>query len=308
MRFSIHNAVVCAAGLLAGLASVTVLSAQEAGQVRARVFVNGNQVKGAPYTAEAVTETTQVLADGNKIAQTRKEKLFRDGQGRERREISGPGESAVTISDPVAGTMWMLNTQNQTAQKGPFFQLNLNGRSTAVVQGVQQGTVANAQTIVIEQDGQNFRYRTQSGEPAPEVAVGGGRGGPGGRGGGRGPAPEILVSGRMITPGSSPPVSAKEDLGTRNIEGVIATGTKTTNTIPAGQIGNQQPLQIVDEVWYSDELKANVMTRHSDPRSGETVYRLTNIYRGEPDPSLFQTPPNYTILEGPQLPAIRNKE
>ena len=94
----------------------------------------------------------------------------------------------------------------------------------------------------------------------------------------------------------------KEDLGTQTIEGVEATGTRMTFTIPAGQIGNEGPINIVDERWFSKDLRTVVMTKHSDPRSGETVYRLTNINRKEPDHSLFEVPTDYQIKEPTTLP------
>ena len=70
-----------------------------------------------------------------------------------------------------------------------------------------------------------------------------------------------------------------------------------TTTIPAGEIGNAQEIKVVSEQWFSDELQVLVMTKHSDPRSGETIYRLTNILRAEPDPSLFTVPADYTVEE-----------
>ena len=79
------------------------------------------------------------------------------------------------------------------------------------------------------------------------------------------------------------------------IEGVEAEGTRTTTTIPAGQIGNDLPINIVSEQWYSPELQLLVMTKHSDPRTGETTYRLTNISRAELDHSLFEVPADYTL-------------
>jgi hypothetical protein len=90
----------------------------------------------------------------------------------------------------------------------------------------------------------------------------------------------------------------KEDLGKQMIEGVEAEGTRTTVTIPAGEIGNERAIEIVSERWYSPELQLVVMTRHSDPRSGETTYKLTNINRTEPAKSLFEVPSDYTIKEG----------
>jgi hypothetical protein len=96
--------------------------------------------------------------------------------------------------------------------------------------------------------------------------------------------------------------AVKESLGKQNIEGVEAEGTRTTVTIPAGEIGNERPIEIVSERWYSPELQLVVMTRNSDPRSGETTYRLTNISRTEPAKSLFEVPADYTVKEGKPLP------
>lgn len=97
--------------------------------------------------------------------------------------------------------------------------------------------------------------------------------------------------------GSSTGSTAKsEQLGTRVIEGIVAEGKRSTTTIPAGQLGNKLPIEIVSESWYAPDLKIMVLTKHSDPRKGETVYRLTNIHRTEPPPALFQVPEGYTLL------------
>jgi hypothetical protein len=86
-----------------------------------------------------------------------------------------------------------------------------------------------------------------------------------------------------------------ENLGTQVVNGVSATGTRTTETITAGAIGNQQPIQIVRETWVSVDLKVPVQIKTSDPRFGNMVMQLTNIVQGEPDASLFQVPSSYTI-------------
>jgi hypothetical protein len=88
-----------------------------------------------------------------------------------------------------------------------------------------------------------------------------------------------------------------EQLGRENREGVIAEGSRTTFTIPAGKIGNERPLDIVDERWYSPELETVISTRHVDPRNGETTYRLTNISRSEPSSTLFEVPADFKINE-----------
>jgi hypothetical protein len=89
--------------------------------------------------------------------------------------------------------------------------------------------------------------------------------------------------------------SQTENLGMQSINGIAATGTRTTQIIPAGAIGNTQPIQIVREVWVSQDLKIPVLIKTSDPRFGETTMQLTNVLQTNPDPALFQVPANYTI-------------
>ncbi len=98
----------------------------------------------------------------------------------------------------------------------------------------------------------------------------------------------------------SPAEGAKktEELGAQVIQGVSAQGTRTTITIAAGAIGNQQPIVIVDERWLAPELQLVVASKHNDPRFGEVDFSLTNIVRTEPDPALFQVPSDYTIQQG----------
>lgn len=87
----------------------------------------------------------------------------------------------------------------------------------------------------------------------------------------------------------------QESLGTRTIEGVEARGTRTVETIPAGELGNVYPIEIISERWYSDELQMVLESRHQDPRFGENVYRVTQLSRSEPDAALFQIPADYTV-------------
>lgn len=77
-------------------------------------------------------------------------------------------------------------------------------------------------------------------------------------------------------------------------------GSRTTRTIPTGQIGNDNPIRIVTEVWTSPYLKTVVRCKRSDPRMGEQTFRLTNIVRSEPDSSLFTVPPDFKVMDGPQ--------
>ena len=68
-------------------------------------------------------------------------------------------------------------------------------------------------------------------------------------------------------------------------------------TIEAGKIGNDRPIQVTNENWYSEELQMTVLTKHSDPRTGDESFRMTNIHRGEPGAYLFQPPAGYQINE-----------
>jgi hypothetical protein len=92
-----------------------------------------------------------------------------------------------------------------------------------------------------------------------------------------------------------------ESLGTQVIEALPAQGTRITRTIPAGQIGNQQAIVIVTERWYSPDLQTDLLRREINPQFGQTTSQLTNVVRAEPDASLFQVPPDYTIKKGRPL-------
>jgi hypothetical protein len=93
-------------------------------------------------------------------------------------------------------------------------------------------------------------------------------------------------------------------LGTQTINGVSTEGTRYTRTIPAGAIGNAKPIVVVTERWYSNELQTVVMSKRNDPRTGQTIFQLTNIVRGEPDAALFQVPSDYAVQQGRRHNAI----
>ena len=102
----------------------------------------------------------------------------------------------------------------------------------------------------------------------------------------------------VVRPESNDPQVKTESLGTRIIEGVQAEGSRTTRTIPAGAIGNTRPIETIDERWYSPELDLTIMSRHSDPREGETTFQLQNIQRIEQVRSLFEVPADYQFRAG----------
>src|SRR5204863_7006472 len=131
-----------------------------------------------------------------------------------------------------------------------------------------------------------------------------GKGGPGGprRGGPTadgGQGPGIRFHGRPHEMGEGKWERQTENLGTQTVEGLEATGTRTTVTIPAGAIGNDKAITIVSERWVSTELQAVLLSTHSDPQFGQTTYRLTGVTRGEPEKSLFEVQSDYTVRQGP---------
>ncbi len=96
--------------------------------------------------------------------------------------------------------------------------------------------------------------------------------------------------------GMTPPAVVTETLTTPPTGvNVPATGTRATTTIPAGAIGNQQPIQVVRETWIATVLKVPVYIKTSDPRFGDSLMTLNVQAQTEPDPALFQVPSNYTI-------------
>lgn len=255
----------------------------------------GKVVKGAPYSAEAVTETIQTLGDGNRIVNRMSSMIYRDSEGRTRREqslkglgILGAGEEpfkTIFINDPVAGVTFALDSRSHTAHKSVPFTFQLNTKKG---------------------EGQQFEFKVPPGGASGNMIVTAPLAGLPGPRGEHPPVDQFTLRTEagvgetfVFRSKAGNANEVKEQLGKQNIEGVEAEGTRTTVTIPAGEIGNERPIEIVSERWYSPELQLVVMTRHSDPRTGETTYKLTNINRSEPAKSLFEVPSDYTVKEGP---------
>ena len=299
MTRTIAIAIVCAAAWLgAGAAAqepaalaeyrAMVESMGQAGGT-ARVAVEARLTRGKPYSGEAVTEFVQVLGDGNRITRKTSARLFRDSDGRTRREEGADAEhTSVAITDPVSGTSFILHPGSRTATKttATFARFEGGTASYTISRGAGARGAAGGEpkVEVITIPDAELRQRVE----ATAQAVG------------RGGATIVTTpdgATRAMVTGPVRGDSTKEDLGQQQIEGVTATGTRTTTVIPSGAIGNEQPITIVSEQWFSADLNVLVLTRHSDPRVGETTYRLTNISLAEPDRSLFQVPSDYTIEE-----------
>jgi hypothetical protein len=235
---------------------------------------SGKIVTGRPFTAEAIVETDQTLADGSHVINQQTLSAARDSQGRTYGEeilgtpASGSSAAKVAyISDPVAKVNYFLGPDH-IAHKTPMLSL-----------------AAQAGAATISTSGASARLSLQTFATS--------------YGGGRGPVqigdPSAQPA-RQLAPGA---IDTKQ-LGSQVITGFLADGTRTTLTIPSGQVGNQNPLVIVTERWYSQELEAIVLAKHSDPRFGVSSYQLTKVQQIEPPATLFQIPSGYSIEEDGQ--------
>lgn len=106
------------------------------------------------------------------------------------------------------------------------------------------------------------------------------------------PPPAVVMRAQVLAP-RGPAVATL--LPARDIDGVRAQGERSTWTIEAGRVGNERPIQIVREVWTSSELGLTLSSRDFDPRSGEQLYRLQNLRRGEPEAALMRVPADYSV-------------
>jgi hypothetical protein len=242
---------------------------------------SASAVQGAPYSATITNKSIQTLTDGNRIVQTSTGTTARDAQGRTRQDAALPtignlsaanAPHLVFIQDPVAQTSYTLNLTDKIAQKMPMFSDVAAGSSVSSSSGAAVTIrMGNAATM---------------GDP---LAL-----------------PGIMLQKGLAT--KEQVQASTEDLGSQTMEGVLVNGVRTTRTIPAGQIGNDKPVDIVTEVWTSPDLRTVVSSKRSDPRMGEQTFQLTNIVRAEPDPSLFTVPADFRIIDGPQPIIYRSNQ
>jgi len=228
--------------------------------------------KGAPFCATVATEHTQTFADGNRIHTADNSTLCRDGEGRTRREAglnllgAGPRTTAsklITIDDPVSGVRYMLDPENEIAHK-----MILPSPEALAKTVSPAGLPEKSEHVMV------YRSADSAGGP-------------------------VLSSNVFFRKSvqDSDEATSSENLGDQSINGIVATGTRMTTTIPAGKMGNDKPIAVTSERWYSPDLKATVMTKHTDPWAGELKTEFTNVNTSEPDPSLFKVPSSYKIFD-----------
>jgi hypothetical protein len=246
-------------------------------------------VKGAPFSAEAVTESTQRLADGTRINNTSSTKTYRDSEGRTRTDAAikalgpwvqeGTGSRSIsTIFDPVTNESITLHHDTKTAMRHSVRQ---------AVDLVEKRGEPGKQTVQVDVEKRVIVRDAAAGDglmPGPgtmhwvqEGSVGAG-------------AQMILRDKADVQ---------KKPLGKRLIEGVECEGTLSTLTIPEGRVGNDRPIEVTTETWRSAELKLDLLRRFNDPRFGETTYRVVNLVRAEQPRSLFEVPAGYEMKTMP---------
>jgi hypothetical protein len=221
-------------------------------------------VKNVPFCATITSEHTQNFADGNRIHTSDSSMLCRDSQGRTRREAEllmlgpAPGKPATKLVTIVDPVAGSRYLLDQNTKTAHKMPLKM------FVGNDRPGKMVSV---------------------APPESFAALSAGPG----------NVVYRKKLETSDANP--STTENLGEQTIDGIQAAGTRVTTTIPSGQMGNEQPITVTSERWYSSQLKAVVMTKHNDPWAGELKTQFTNVNTTEPDPSLFTVPSDYTIVD-----------
>lgn len=298
-------------------------------------MVISRNVKNAPYSAEVITERTQNLPDGNQITKRSTQMTYRDSAGRTRTEVRDDQGAlrSISIHDPVDGIRLMLNPATKSATKismGAQFEKNIEALRERAKAEMKDGKA----TIIQRSPGEEIiikRYESPRGdgiETHEEVKVHVMRSNSSERkNGGTLPTPPTPPTPPMppVPPGVGDARLAElsslrnlpmtsfmsdrkwsanattRDLGSRDFNGVRAEGKLRSYTIPSGEIGNKNAIVVSAESWTAPDLQITVYSKHSDPRAGETVYRVANLNRSEPALTLFSLPEGYTVKEGPNM-------
>lgn len=283
------------------------------------MIADNKVIKNAPYTAEAISEIQQKLADGNLISTQSSFFVARDAAGRTREEFRNAKNeiTQIVISDPETGRL-IVNPRNKSVTKLGDFVKQLGGREANAKSQVKDGaqvfelmvsdgeaTSGGKHIIVRESHSQAESGKVAEVNKQVNVQVRGATMTP----------PTELMSGGVMDParphllGDGPWSSKRQtkSLGSRFIEGVKADGKLSSYEIPAGAIGNAQAIIVSDETWVSPELGVTLYSKHSDPRSGDRIYRLNKLKRVDSDPAIFSAPADYKVVDVLQSKKLKFK-
>lgn len=252
----------------------------------------GKIAKNAPYSAQAVSEKVQSLPDGNQITVRNVTNFYRDSAGRTRREMLGDdGELRNIMIRDADGVTYMLNPRDKTATRiGARREMTAAAREKArerIAQLRKDGKLppgaAGREAIIVK------RVERATGEIGHGFGLG------------------TRIAGAFGDREWSSKAVTRE-LGAREFSGVKAEGKMRTYEIPAGELGNRNPIVVTHETWYAPDLQVTVYTKHSDPRTGDNTYRLENLKREEPAASLFAVPSDYTVTDAKVRMEMRKEE
>ena len=294
-------------------------------------------VKNAPYSAEVIAEKIQMLPDGNQITKKTSTLSFRDSAGRTRQEIrDSKGEvRSIQIRDAVEGTRYTLLPSTKTAIKiGGDKELQkrievirekakaMSGDGTAHT--IEHSSRPGEEIIVKRVEIPDAEGKKGVREEVKVNVMRFGGGDPklsASESGASQYSFNTVENSRMALSEFSPlnPLgnlfmdskwsskSITTPLGAKDFDGVRAEGKSVSYSIPAGEIGNKNPIVVSTETWTSPELQVVVYSKHSDPRTGDSIYRLANVKRGEQPASLFVIPEGYSVRETPGM-AVKTKQ
>lgn len=295
-------------------------------------------IKNAPYRAEVVNEAVQILNDGNQIIKRNTQMTYRDSAGRTRMEITdnNGAVSSIAIHDAVEKTSYYLIPKNKTATKisiDPNFQKRIgelrekakeigrDGRSTLITRSPGEemvisrverprGIGSTGSASATEEVRINV-IRASDDERVSVIKLGERFGESGAiridsstMAGLGGLNQNLAGLGALSTTFADRAWAAKattKELGTKDIDGIRAEGKLRAYTIPADELGNKNPITVSTETWVSPELQITLYSKHSDPRTGDKIYRLQNIKRSEQSLDLFNVPEGYQVKEMPAM-------
>lgn len=233
-------------------------------------------VTDSPFSATMIIESGEQKPDGSLTTKATTSQIYRDSKGRTRRDWlpETPSSTAAeptrsVIHDAVAGFTYELDHRATSAQR--TILVRPRERNSADMEAAAKQAAGRSQML---------------------------------------PVPTTIGIGNALQPGTSKnsPANQPESLGSRNIEGILAEGTRLKVTLPAGAARNDKPVEIAVERWYAPGLKAVILVRRTDSRSGETTYRLTDINRNEPAAVLFTVPSNYKITDQTGREILKNRK
>ena len=305
-------------------------------------ITSGKSIKNAPYSAEVISEKIQNLPDGNQIVKRTTSLAFRDSAGRTRQETRNEKNEvrSIHIHDAVEHMRYVLSPAQKTASKIGFdrdlskkieelrTQSLASGKSvttsadgkTITVQALKSGASgapgtsgSPGETVVRQIDGGKEMNATviikKFGDEADASAAN---------------SSHFTINSNAFTThlgeamkgpgfafnfedGNYSAKATTRELGAKNFDGVAATGKLVSYTIPAGEVGNKNPITVSTETWYAPDLQITVYSKKSDPRSGETIYRLANVKRTEQPLTMFTVPSDYTVKDAEAI-AVKTRE